>query len=83
MSRGLITTSAGDNGDRSSSSSESQHDEYDEDTVAALRSAFAADDGAGTKESMVWMQREVQRKLQEQIEVSDRPNKHHSKFLNF
>nr|CAB3481044.1 unnamed protein product [Digitaria exilis] len=82
VSRGLITTSACDNGEGSndrSSSSENQQDEYEEDTVAELRSAFAADDGADTKEAlcdsssssrnMVRMQREVQRKLQEQIEV--------------
>ncbi|KAF8779053.1 hypothetical protein HU200_003018 [Digitaria exilis] len=81
VSRGLITTSAGDNGEGSndrSSSSDSQPDEYDEDTVAELRSAFAADDGADTREAlcdssssknMVRMQREVQRKLQEKIEV--------------
>ncbi|OEL27631.1 Myb-related protein 2 [Dichanthelium oligosanthes] len=79
VSRGLIANLPGDDGegpnDRSSSS-QSQTDEYDEDAAAKLRSAFAADDGADTEEalcdsprSMARMQREVQRKLQEQIEV--------------
>uniref|UniRef100_A0A0A9EY77 HTH myb-type domain-containing protein n=1 Tax=Arundo donax TaxID=35708 RepID=A0A0A9EY77_ARUDO len=78
VSRGLVAPLA-DNGegpnDRSSSS-ESQPDEYDEDTIADLRRAFADSGGAGTKEalcdssrSMAGMQREVQRKLHEQIEV--------------
>ncbi|WVZ92792.1 hypothetical protein U9M48_038832 [Paspalum notatum var. saurae] len=60
----------------SSSSSESQPGEYGEGTVAALHSAFPAD-GDGAKEApprdssraMARMQREMERKLQEQIEV--------------
>ncbi|XP_062192663.1 myb-related protein 1-like isoform X2 [Phragmites australis] len=57
-------------------SSESPPDEYDEDTIAQLHRAFADDDGAGAKEAlcdssrnMARIQREVQMKLQEQIEV--------------
>ena len=80
VSRGPVATAPGEGSDdRWSSSSESQPDEHDEDAAAAaeLRGAFAA--GGGTKEapcdsprSMARMQREVQRKPQEQIEVNDR-----------
>jgi hypothetical protein len=81
VSRGLITASPGDNGEGSNDWSSSSENEYDEDTAAELRSAFAADDhGAVAKEgpcdssrSVARMQREVQRKMQEQIEVNDRP----------
>ncbi|PAN35481.1 hypothetical protein PAHAL_6G212800 [Panicum hallii] len=79
VSRGFITTPPGEgSNDPWSSSSEGQPDEYDEDAAAEWRGAFAAADGgaAGTKEapcdsprSMARMQREVQRKLQEQVEV--------------
>ena len=77
VSRGLVTTPPGEgSNDRWSSSSESQPDEHDEDAAAEWRGAFAA---SGTEEapcdpprSMARMQREVQRKLQEQIEVNDR-----------
>jgi hypothetical protein len=82
VSRGFITTPPGEgSNDPWSSSSEGQPDEYDEDAAAEWRGAFAAADGgaAGTKEapcdsprSMARMQREVQRKLQEQVEVNDR-----------
>lgn len=65
VSRGLLASPLGDNGDGTderSSSSESQLDEYDnDDTVAELH--------GDSSRSMVRMQREVQRKLQEQIEV--------------
>ncbi|KAG2584100.1 myb-related protein 1-like [Panicum virgatum] len=77
VSRGPVATAPGEGSDdRWSSSSESQPDEHDEDAAAAAewRGAFAA--GGGTKEapcdsprSMARMQREVQRKPQEQIEV--------------
>ncbi|RCV31215.1 hypothetical protein SETIT_6G158900v2 [Setaria italica] len=76
VSRGLITTSPGDNGEGANDRSSSSENEYDEDAVAELHGAFTADDGAGAKEglcdssrSMARMHREVQRKLQEQIEV--------------
>ncbi|KAL6859368.1 hypothetical protein ACP4OV_017627 [Aristida adscensionis] len=69
--RGLAA-SPGDNG-RSSFS----ENELDEDAAAELHPAFADGDRGGAKEapcddssrSVAWMQREVQRKLQEQIEV--------------
>jgi hypothetical protein len=81
VSRGLITASPGDNGEGSNHWSSSSENEYDEDTAAELRSAFAAEGhGAVAKEgpcdssrSVARMQREVQRKMQEQIEVNDRP----------
>ncbi|XP_066352618.1 myb family transcription factor PHL7-like isoform X2 [Miscanthus floridulus] len=63
VSRGLASP-LGDNGDGTnerSSSSESQPDEHDDDTVAELH--------GDSSRSMARMQREVQRKLQEQIEV--------------
>jgi hypothetical protein len=67
VSRG-VASPLGDNGDGTierSSSSESQPDEYDDDgTIAELH--------GDSSRTMARMQREVQRKLQEQIEVNDR-----------
>ncbi|CAL4998935.1 unnamed protein product [Urochloa decumbens] len=69
VSRGLVGTSPGDNG---SSSSESQPEEHDEDAAAAeLRGAFVGAVDAKEATSMARMQREVQRNLQEQMEVAD------------
>lgn len=76
VSRGLASP-LGDNGDGTderSSSSESQTDEYDDDTVAELH--------ADSSRSMARMQREVQRKLQEQIEVNDGSVDHHSQLVS-
>ncbi|XP_062195454.1 myb-related protein 2-like isoform X2 [Phragmites australis] len=77
VSHGVAATLGG-NGEGpndQSSSSETQTGEYDEDTITELHRAFADGDGAGTKEalcdysrSMARTQREVQRKLHEQIE---------------
>ncbi|KAJ1268569.1 hypothetical protein BS78_07G145200 [Paspalum vaginatum] len=74
-----VSRGVGDSVERSSSSSsESQQpDQHGGETVAELHSAFAADDegaGAGTKEAdsstaTAQMQREMERKLQEHIEV--------------
>ncbi|CAO2175292.1 unnamed protein product, partial [Urochloa humidicola] len=71
VSRGLIATTPGDDGERRSSSSESQPDEHDDAAAAELLGAFAGD-GAGAKEATCDSPRSVarmQRKLQEQIEV--------------
>ena len=75
VSRGLASP-LGDNGDGTnerSSSSESQTDEHDDDTVAELH--------GDSSRSMARMQREVQRKLQEQIEVKDDLD-HHSQLVS-
>ncbi|KAL6647334.1 hypothetical protein ACP70R_014771 [Stipagrostis hirtigluma subsp. patula] len=71
-----LAASLGDGGegpnDRSSIS-ESKPDEHDEDATTELRRAFADSDGEvlhdSSSRSVAWMHREVQRKLQEQIEV--------------
>jgi hypothetical protein len=71
VNRGHLEVTA-DNGEGQndwSSSSENQPGEYDEDTVTDR--AFADDQGEALSDSrsVAWMQREVQRNLQEQIEV--------------
>jgi hypothetical protein len=77
VSRGLASPLGddGDGTDERSSSSESQPDEYDDDdTVAELH--------ADSSRSMARMQREVKRKLQEQIEVNDGSVDHHSRLVS-
>ena len=77
VSRGLASP-LGDNGDGTnerSSSSESQPDEHDDDTVAEPH--------GDSSRSMARMQREVQTKLQEQIEVNDGSVDHHSQHVGF
>ncbi|CAO2206827.1 unnamed protein product [Urochloa humidicola] len=61
VSRGLV----GDNGEGRSSSSESKPEEHDEGAAAGDKEEAACD----PSRSIARMQREVQRKLQEQIEV--------------
>lgn len=78
VSRG-VASPLGDNGDGAderSSSSESQPDEYDDGTVAELHG-----DSSRSMSMAARVQREVQRKLQEQIEVNDGSVDHHSELV--